>query len=160
MPYPNRSVINIGDWISQRSCLQPRKRALIFEGRPFTYQEVNLHTSQLCHSLLALGVEKGDRVSILLYNGTQYLEIFFALSKIGAIRVPLNGRLAGPELKAFVVLKLGDTMGNGGVFEFLKGSVAKYKIQKVVEVVVELPKTASDKIQKSVLDLNLGGVHD
>ncbi len=149
--YPNRSVINIGDWISKWSCLQPRKRAFIFEDRPFTYQEVTLRTNQLSHFLLALGVRKGDRVSVLLYNGPQYLEIFFAHSKIGAILVPHNWRLAGPELEAFVVLKPGEAMGNGQAFEFLKGNVSKYKIPKVVEVVDELPKTASGKIQKSVL---------
>lgn len=92
-------MINTGDWIRKWSSLQPRKRALIFEDHPFTYQELNLRTNQLCHLLLDLGVQKGDRVSVLLYNGHQYLEIFFALSKIGAILVPLNWRLAGPELE-------------------------------------------------------------
>jgi fatty-acyl-CoA synthase len=92
-------MINTGDWIRKWSSLQPHKRALIFEDRPFTYQELNLRTNQLCHLLLDLGVQKGDRVSVLLYNGHQYLEIFFALSKIGAILVPLNRRLAGPELE-------------------------------------------------------------
>ena len=42
-------------------------------------------------------------------------------------------------------------MGNGEVFEFLKGKVAKYKIPKYVEVIEELPKTASSKIQKFIL---------
>jgi fatty-acyl-CoA synthase len=98
-PYLNGSMINIGDWIRKWSSLQPRKRALIFEDRPFTYQELNLRTNQLCHLLLDLGVQKGDRVSVLLYNGHPYLEIFFALSKIGAILVPLNWRLTGPELE-------------------------------------------------------------
>jgi len=108
-PYSNRSVINIGDWIRKWSCLQPHKRALIFEDRPFTYQEIHLRTNQLCHFLLALGVQKGDRVSVLLYNGPQYLEMFFALSKIGAILVPLNWRLAGPELE-FIIKDSGTRM--------------------------------------------------
>ena len=95
-------MINIGDWIRKWSSLQPHKRALISEDRPFTYQEVNLRTNQLCHFLLDLGVQKGDRVSVLLYNCHQYLEIFFALSKIGAILVPLNWRLAGPELEFII----------------------------------------------------------
>jgi benzoate-CoA ligase len=42
-------------------------------------------------------------------------------------------------------------MGNGEVFEFLKGKVAEYKIPKVVEYVEALPKTASGKIQKFIL---------
>ena len=95
-------MINIGDWVKKWSFLQPHKRALIFEDRPFTYQEVNLRTNQLCHFLLALGVQKGDRISVLLYNCHPYIEIFFALSKIGAILVPLNWRLAGPELEFII----------------------------------------------------------
>ena len=53
--------------------------------------------------------------------------------------------------KAFIVLKPGETMGNGEVFEFLKGKVAKYKIPKYTEYIEELPKTASGKIQKFLL---------
>ena len=53
--------------------------------------------------------------------------------------------------KAFIVLKPGEAMDNGEVFEFLKGKVAKYKIPKYVELIEELPKTASGKIQKFVL---------
>ena len=95
-------MINIGDWIKKWSFLQPHKRALVFEDRPFTYQELNLRTNQLSHFLLALGVQKGDRISVLLYNCHPYIEIFFALSKIGAILVPLNWRLAGPELEFII----------------------------------------------------------
>ncbi len=102
-------MINIGDWIKKWSFLQPHKRALIFEDHPFTYQEVNLRTNQLCHFLLERGVQKGDRVSVLLYNCHQYIEIFFALSKIGAILVPLNWRLAGPELE-FIIKDSGARM--------------------------------------------------
>ena len=102
-------MINIGDWIKKWSFLQPHKRALIFEDRPFTYQEVNQHTNQLCHFLLELVIQKGDRISVLLYNCHQYIEIFFALSKIGAILVPLNWRLAGPELE-FIIKDSGSRM--------------------------------------------------
>jgi fatty-acyl-CoA synthase len=102
-------MINIGEWIRKWSFLQPHKRALIFEDRPFTYQEVNLRTNQLCHFLLNNGVQKGDRISVLLYNCHQYIEIFFAISKIGAILVPLNWRLAGPELE-FIIKDSGSRM--------------------------------------------------
>jgi fatty-acyl-CoA synthase len=102
-------LINIGDWIRKWSFLQPHKRALIFEDHPFTYQETNQRTNQLCHLLLELGIRKGDRVSVLLYNCHQYIEIFFALSKIGAILVPLNWRLVAPELK-FIIEDSGSRM--------------------------------------------------
>jgi fatty-acyl-CoA synthase len=102
-------LINVGDWIRKWSSLQPHKRALIFEDCPFTYQEVNHRTNQLCHFLLGLGVQRGDRIFVLLYNCHQYIEIFFALSKIGAILVPLNWRLAGPELE-FIIKDSGSRM--------------------------------------------------
>jgi fatty-acyl-CoA synthase len=91
--------VNVGDWIRKWSLLQPQKKALYFEDRPFTYQEVNHRTNQLCHLLLTTGVKKGERIAVLLHNCHQYVEIFLALSKIGAILVPLNWRLAGPELE-------------------------------------------------------------
>jgi fatty-acyl-CoA synthase len=102
-------MINIGDWIRKWSALQPHKIALISEDRVFTYQEINLRTNQLCHFLLERGVQKGERVSVLLYNCHPYLEIFFALSKIGAILIPLNWRLAGPELE-FIIRDSGSRM--------------------------------------------------
>lgn len=101
--------MNVGDWIRKWSLLQPQKNALISEDRPFTYRETNRRINQLCHLLLGMGFQKGDRVSVLLHNCHQYLEIFFALSKIGAVCVPLNWRLAGPELK-FILQDSGSRM--------------------------------------------------
>jgi fatty-acyl-CoA synthase len=102
-------MMNVGDWIRKWSLLQPQKKALYFEDRPFTYQEVNHRTNQLCHLLLEIGVKKGDRVAVLLHNCHQYIEIFFGLSKIGAILVPLNWRLAEPELE-FILQDSGPQM--------------------------------------------------
>jgi fatty-acyl-CoA synthase len=102
-------MINIGDWIKKWSVLQPEKKAIYFEDQPFTYQEVNSRVNQLCHLLLESGARKGDRVAVLLHNCHQYIEIFFGLSKIGAILVPLNWRLAGPELE-FILQDSGSRM--------------------------------------------------
>jgi fatty-acyl-CoA synthase len=91
--------MNIGDWIKKWSLLQPQKKVLFYEDHPLTYQELNHRINKLCHLLLKIGVKKGDRIAVLLHNCPQYLEICFALSKVGAILVPLNWRLAGPELE-------------------------------------------------------------
>ncbi len=102
-------MMNVGDWIRKWSILQPKKKALYFEDQPFTYQEVNRRINQLCHLLLESGVKKEDRVAVLLHNCHQYIEIFLGLSKIGAILVPLNWRLAGPELE-FILQDSGSRM--------------------------------------------------
>ncbi|MCJ7830724.1 MAG: AMP-binding protein [Desulfobacterales bacterium] len=54
--------------------------------------------NRLSHYLLSLKITKGGRVACLLENSIELLELFFACSKTGAIFVPLNYRLAGPEL--------------------------------------------------------------
>jgi fatty-acyl-CoA synthase len=102
-------MMNVGDWIRKWNILQPEKKAFYFEDQPFTYQELNHRTNQLCHLLLKIGIKKGDRVAVLLHNCHQYIEIFFGLSKIGAILVPLNWRLVGPELE-FILQDSGSRM--------------------------------------------------
>jgi fatty-acyl-CoA synthase len=79
--------------------MQPRKAAIIFEGSVFTYQELNSRVNRVSHLLYEMGIEKGDRVAVLLYNSNAYIEIYFALAKLGAILVPLNFRLTGAELE-------------------------------------------------------------
>ncbi len=91
-------MINAGNWIRKWSIIHPEKIALFFEDRPLTYRKFNGRMNQLCHLLL----KRGDRLVLLLHNCPQFLEIFFAPSKIGAIRVPLNWRLAPLELESIL----------------------------------------------------------
>ena len=92
-------MINVGEWIQKWSMIEPEKKALIFEEASFSYHHFSQRIHRLCNALLAMNVEKGDRIALLLYNCNQYLEAYFAISRIGAIAVPLNYRLAPPELE-------------------------------------------------------------
>lgn len=67
-----------------------------------SYGEVNALSNQVAHGLLALGVSPGERVSILGENSLEHLLLFMAASKIGAVTVSLNYRLAPAEL-AFII---------------------------------------------------------
>ena len=91
--------LNIGQWITKWASLRPKKPAIIFEDTVFTYQQLNAQANRVSHLLLEIGVQKGDRVAVLLYNSNAYIEIYFALAKIGAILVPLNFRLTKTELE-------------------------------------------------------------
>ena len=95
-------MINIGDWIKQWAMIKPNKIAIISDDIPYTYRELNRRINRLSHLFLELGVKKGDRVAVLLHNCKQFIEIFFSLSKLGGILVPLNWRLAIPELEFFI----------------------------------------------------------
>ncbi|MBT3312487.1 MAG: long-chain fatty acid--CoA ligase [Desulfobacterales bacterium] len=94
---------NMGHMISFWSGFYPESEAVVYEGNRISYRELNERINKVCHVLTdKLGIVKGDRVGILLNNCVEFYDIVFACSKIGAIFVPLNIRLAGRELEYIV----------------------------------------------------------
>jgi fatty-acyl-CoA synthase len=76
----------------------PNKEAIIFgEGR-LTYKQLEERVDALAQGLRQLGLKRGDIVAILLLNCSEYFEITFAVNKLGGVWLPLNYRLAGPEM--------------------------------------------------------------
>jgi fatty-acyl-CoA synthase len=68
-------------------------------GKSWTYTDLHRISNSYANTLTDLGVQKGDRVGILLYNCLEYFAIYFAIAKIGAIAVRLNFRLSSSELE-------------------------------------------------------------
>jgi long-chain acyl-CoA synthetase len=77
----------------------PGKRAIVDPPKVFTWKEVNERVNRLAHALIALGCRKGDRVALLTYNSSEYIESIFACAKAGLMYVPLNFRLSPQELE-------------------------------------------------------------
>ncbi|MCP3740993.1 class I adenylate-forming enzyme family protein [Rossellomorea sp. BNER] len=78
----------------------PSKIALKEEsGKSWTFADLNRISNSYAHKLRELGVRKGDRVGILLYNCLEYFGVYFAAAKIGAIAVRLNFRLSSAEFE-------------------------------------------------------------
>jgi fatty-acyl-CoA synthase len=92
-------TINIGSYLTRRAMLNPDDEALVCEDVRLTWAGSNSRTNQFCHAMLKLGVGHGDRVGLLALNEPEYLDMFYGLGKIGAILVPVNYRLAGPEMQ-------------------------------------------------------------
>jgi fatty-acyl-CoA synthase len=92
--------MHAADLLTNRARLTPDREALLTlpNGQRYTYSELNARANRLANWLQALGVEKGDRVSILAHNGIEYVDLFYGLAKIGAILAPLNWRLVAREL--------------------------------------------------------------
>ncbi len=86
--------------LTDRARLTPDREALLTlpGGQRYTYAELNARANRLANWLRDLGVEKGDRVSILAHNGIETIDLFAGLAKIGAILAPLNWRLVAREL--------------------------------------------------------------
>lgn len=90
--------MNIGNWLTKWSRLLPRKTAIIDNDREFSYRQLNERTNRLANLLEQRGIGRGERIAALLYNGHEFIELYFAAAKIGAIMVPLNWRMAPPEI--------------------------------------------------------------
>ncbi len=94
--------LNVGYILLRNVHEQPSKLAIIFKEKRYSYKTFNERVNRLAHALLRMGVGKGDKVAYLLYNCSEFAEISFALSKIGALSVPLNFRLREDEI-AYIV---------------------------------------------------------
>lgn len=88
----------LSDVLIRNAKRTPHKAGLVFQGRTFSFQEINERVNRLTQALRSLEVRRHSRVAILADNCPEYVEALFATSKLGAILVPLNTRLHKDEL--------------------------------------------------------------
>lgn len=74
------------------------KPFLIADGQVLTYGELDLRSARLATRMLSMGVGKGDHVGILMPNSVDWALTWFALTRIGAVAVPLNTFYKASEL--------------------------------------------------------------
>lgn len=77
---------------------RPDAVALIAGDRTSTFRDLDTRSSRVAQALRAAGVGFGDRVAFIEKNGIEFFEVACALSKLGAVVVPVNWRLAPPEM--------------------------------------------------------------
>ncbi len=92
------------DWIEQHADARPSKAALVDDHRniTITYGDLGDRVRRLAAWMVSVGIKRGERVAFLSENTTDMFEALFACAKVGAVLVPLNWRLAPPEI-AFIV---------------------------------------------------------
>ncbi|MBZ0309310.1 MAG: o-succinylbenzoate--CoA ligase [Anaerolineae bacterium] len=83
------------DWLAAAN---PHKIALVIGGQQWTYAELDIHAKQYADHLKQAGVTAGQMVGVLMPNGFEYVCLIHALSRLGAVLVPLNTRLTAREL--------------------------------------------------------------
>ncbi len=92
-------MFTIGEGLALNAQRYPDKLALAMADQVLTYRELNARVNQAAHALARLGVAKGDHVALLLANGVPMAELQLATAKLGAVAVPVNARLAPPEIR-------------------------------------------------------------
>jgi fatty-acyl-CoA synthase len=96
------SGIPVEDWIGHHARFSPGAAAAhdLASGRRFTYAQFDERITRAALWLArAFAVRRGDRVAVLSMNDTDVFELQFACRRLGAIFLPLNWRLAVPELE-------------------------------------------------------------
>ena len=102
---------NIGLLLAKRAHINPHLEAVVepSSGRRFSYATLNQRANQIARAVQGKGIEKGDRVALLAMNGSEFVESFFGLAKLGIVVVPLNWRLVPDEL-AYILKNSGARM--------------------------------------------------
>jgi acyl-CoA synthetase (AMP-forming)/AMP-acid ligase II len=85
--------------LAHHAIRSPDKAVTVFGGQALTYRRLEANAVALAGGLHARGVRAGDVVGLLSYNCPEFLETVFAANYLGAIAMPINWRLAGPEVR-------------------------------------------------------------
>lgn len=96
MPHPD--IATVADIARVFGAERPDAVALIAGERTATFAELDARSNRVAQALRAAGVGFGDRVAFIEKNGIEFFEVACALSKLGAVVVPVNWRLAAPEM--------------------------------------------------------------
>ena len=94
------SNLNLGSMLRRSAHKHPQKVALVsHEGVGQTYLQLETLSNRVARAFKKLGIKKGDHVAVLSLNCIEELIAFFGIFKLGAVAVPINVRLAAPEMK-------------------------------------------------------------
>jgi len=95
--------LNLGQILRVHAKNHPDKVALKdWRGKALTYTELESRTNRLANGLLRLGLRKGDRVAVMLYNCVEFVEVDCALAKAGLVVVPVSWRYIDKEVSYVV----------------------------------------------------------
>lgn len=92
----------VADILRERARASPDRIALRFEGRDFTYAELDAGSNRTARALLALGLKPGDRLAWIARNAASFWDALFAAAKTGIVLAPINWRLAPAEIAAIL----------------------------------------------------------
>ncbi|HEY5513373.1 MAG TPA: AMP-binding protein, partial [Geomonas sp.] len=125
----------------------PDNEALVYveRGLRYSYREFNERCRQVAKGLLALGVKKGDHLSIWAYNVPEWVVLQFATAKIGAVLVTVNTSYKSAELE--YILNQSDSSTLFLVQQFKDTDY----VRTLSEVVPELAASQPGKLASAVL---------
>lgn len=97
-PFRSNAERTIGRVVESKAMIHGSRPFLLFEDEQHSYVDLHERSNRVAHALKALGVKKGDRVATILPNYPEYFYVWWAIHKLGAWEVPINGSYRGASL--------------------------------------------------------------
>jgi len=95
--------LNLGEILGVHAKKNPTKMAVKdWCDKAWTYSELDIRTNKLANGLLNMGLGKGDRVAVMLYNCSEFVEVYCAFAKAGLVVTPVSWRYVGREIEYVV----------------------------------------------------------
>jgi long-chain acyl-CoA synthetase len=95
-------IANIAGIVRLHGRERPEQVAIVYGDREVTWRELHERSSRLANALAAAGVQANDRIARIEKNAPDYFELAFAASKLNAVLVDVNWRLAPAEMRQIV----------------------------------------------------------
>jgi acyl-CoA synthetase (AMP-forming)/AMP-acid ligase II len=90
------------EYIQKNAQQYPEKIAVICQKERVTYSELGMRSDVIAGYLSENGLQKGERVALLLENSPEYISVFFGILKAGGVVVPLNTQMVARELNVLL----------------------------------------------------------
>jgi long-chain acyl-CoA synthetase len=94
--------MTLGQMLAQTAERLPNKTAIRFRDQETTYADFDKRANQVANGLIALGIQPGDRVALLIHNLPLFMEAYYGILKAGAAVVPLNVLYKPAEIEYIV----------------------------------------------------------
>ncbi|MEZ0342822.1 long-chain-fatty-acid--CoA ligase [Mycobacterium sp. pV006] len=92
-------IATVADILRVHGRARPDAPALIVDDRVLTFADLDARSNRAAQAFASAGVGRGDRVAFVEKNSVEFFDVAFGLAKLGAVAVPVNWRLAAPEIR-------------------------------------------------------------
>ncbi|MEO6197326.1 MAG: AMP-binding protein, partial [Dehalococcoidia bacterium] len=90
--------MNTAEFLMIASSVVPDRTAMVCEAEPRSFMEMQDRVNRLANAMQGLGVSQGNKIAVMALNSMEFVEVYYAASKLGAVFVPLNYRAKQEEI--------------------------------------------------------------
>ena len=149
--------LRVADVVREHAANRGDTIAIRHGARTLTYAALDERSNRLARGLLDLGARDGSRIAYLDRTAPELVELLFAASKIGAVAVPLNWRLAPPELRSVVDDAAPRVLMSGPTYADLAGELAATAPSRPELVVVDGEERGYEALLTAQAPIDPGG---